>query len=397
MITKLSKTWRWFYFCALHEPNVSKEKAVEYAVRLIKRGYRKKNVIEKLWNHGFDSEEIYEIARCRLRIRDKFSKKKLYFDTYGLRYSTPEIIGLYRARRIKGYTIADVSCGVGMQAIFLARTNREVLCVDIDGRRIEYAKRNARAYGVNNMRFLVGDCFSQEVQSIAKDYDIIYSDPARKEEEKERKLENLMPPPLKIIEKYGERNYVFDLPPQISQCKIPEGWEKEYISLNGRIRRLTAYIGELYQHDRRAIALPSGAEIHSDERLEFTKKIEFSDYIYIVDESIYYAQLLGSLERRYPIWYLQVGKRRTLASSSNLLKSGFLKPFKVVFFSDDIHEIIKFLRLENYGKVTLRLSVDPDKYWELRTEIERNLNGNDRASLFKIGESYVVGIQCNIT
>jgi len=369
---------------------VNIEKEIDRAISLIRRGYTKERIIKKI-SSNFDAEEIYEIARCRIKIKDKFSKKNLYFDTYGLRYSTPEIIGRYRAERVKGYRIADISCGVGMQAIFFAQTNKEILCVDIDKRRIEYAKRNAKAYGVKNMQFLVGDCCSDEIYNIAKGYDIIFSDPARKEAEKERDLKNLLPSPLKIMEKYGERDYIFDLPPQISQNKIPENWEKEYISLNSAIRRLTAYVGDLHTVDRRAVALPLGAVLESNDENLFTLKREFSNYVYIVDEAPYYAHLLGELERKYPgLWYISTGKRRTLASSNNLISSPFLRAFKVLYYSENLEYIIKFLRQENYGKVTLRLSLNPKEYWKVRKRIEGELSGDDKVSLFHINGFYVV-------
>ena len=369
---------------------VDMEKEIERAIALIHRGYPKERVLKKI-SKNFDAEEIYEIAKCRMKIKDKFSKKELYFDTYGLRYSTPEIIGRYRAERIRSYRIADISCGVGMQAIFFARTNIEVLCVDIDKKRIEYAKRNAKAYGVRNIRFISGDCCSDEIYAIAKNYDLIFSDPARKEEEKERDLKNLLPSPLKIMEKYGKRDYIFDLPPQISQAKIPKSWEKEYISLNGSIRRLTAYIGSLYRVNRRAVALPSGDALESNEEDVFTLKNEFSDYVYIVDEALYYAHLLGELEKKYQgLWYIATGKRRTLASSDNLIISPFLRAFRVLYYSEKLEDIIKFLRKDNFGKVTLRMKLNSKEYWKIRGRIERDLKGEDKASLFHINGTYVV-------
>ena len=371
---------------------VDLENCVNKATELIRRGYKKRRIVEVMEDIGCNPLESYEIANCRIKIKDKFSKKNLYFDTYGLRYSTPEIIGRYRANRIRGYRIADVSCGVGMQAIFYSFTNEKILCVDIDARRIEYARKNAQVYGRNNIQFVVGDSFSEHIYNMAKEYDIIFSDPARKEKERERRLENLMPSPLKIIEKYGNRDYIFDLPPQITQDKIPSGWEKEYISLNGKIKRLTAYTGTLYEVDRRAVSLPTGAMLKSDSQEEFTKKMEFSNYIYIVDESVYYARLLGELERKYPsLWYVVTGKRRTLATSINLIRSPFLRPFKILFFSDDFNEIIFFLKREGYGKITLRLNVSPERYWKIRKKIEEKLNGQKKASLFKIDDNYLVG------
>ncbi len=369
---------------------MDEEEIIEKTIRLIRRGYPKNRIIRMLPDK-IDGEEIYEIAKCRIKIKNKFSKKNLYFDTYGLRYSTPEIIAKYRAYRIKDYRIADISCGVGMQSIFFARTNHEVLCVDINSKRVDYARKNARVYGVNNMKFEVGDCCSSKIYLLAKDYDIIFSDPARKEDEKERDLKNLIPSPLDIIEKYGERDYIFDLPPQISQDKIPDGWEKEYISLDGKIRRLTAYTGTLYEVDRRAVALPAGESIQSNSEDYFTTKSEFSDYIYIVDESVYYARLLGELQRRYPsLWYLSTGKRRTLASSSNLINSSFLRPFRVLYYESTIDGTLRFLKEENFGKVTLRMNLNPREYWKFRKRLEYNLNGNRKASLFMVKGMYVV-------
>ncbi len=368
-----------------------KEKKVEICEEMIRKGYSKDRIFEKIEN-DFDKEEIYEIARCRIDMREKFSIHKLYFDKYGLRYSTPEIIAKYRSGRIRNYSIADVSCGTGIQAIFFSFTNHRVMGTDIDRRRIEYAKRNAIAYGAENIEFIVGDCLSPDIIKIAEKYDIIFSDPARKEGEKERKLETLSPSPLKIIEKYGDKNYIFDLPPQISMSKIPEDWEKEYISVDGKIKRLTTYSGELRKYDRRALSLPSGTEIFSkepDKGKLFTISPELSNYIYIVDESIYYASLLGELEKKYGLWYLSAGKRRTLATSENIIKTPFLKAFKVVVYSNSIEDIIKEFRKEGFGKATLRMDIEPKDYWKIRKKIEEKLKGERRGSLFKVGNLFI--------
>ena len=368
------------------------EIAVKRAVNLIKKGYGKERIVKWAGKTGFDGEEIYEIARCRLDMDDKFSIKNLYFDRYELRYSTPEIVAKYRASRVRDFTIADVSCGVGIQAIFFSFTNREVLGVDINKKRVEYARKNARNYNSNNIKFIVGDSLSDEIIKIARRYDIIFSDPARKEKEKVRKLETLIPPPLKIIEKYKKDDYIFDLPPQISMDRIPESWEKEYISINGSINRLTSYTGSLRKHDRSAVSLPSGDEIFSDDPdngKTFILSNELSNYVYIVDESLYYSSLLGMLEKKYNMWYIASGKRRTLATSENLIRDSFLKAFKVLAISDSLDEIIRELKDRDIGKVTLRINVDPKIYWKIRNDIEKKLKGERKASLFKVGNLFI--------
>ncbi len=371
---------------------MSLERDVERCVTLLRRGYSKDRIMKILSFENFN--EVYELARCRIRSRGKFSVENLFFDTYGLRYSTPEIIGRYRAQRVKGLRVADLSAGVGLQAIFFSFTNQRVLGIDIDPRRVRYARLNARAYNARNVEFIVGDSLTEEIRRKVEDYDVLFSDPARDETEEERKLETLLPSPLRILEFYKDReNFIFDLPPQLSLKRVPWGWEKEFISLNGRITRFTAYLGELRRHDRVAVTLPSGAEFWSDEPLKDyeckveTKSLLSTDYIYIVDESLYYARLLKEFADAHGIQYLQVGRRRTLAIGD--ADSSFLKPFRVLCVAENIDDIVGCFRRERIGKVTLRFSVEPEEYWRIRTRLERELSGEGKGSLFRIDRKWV--------
>ncbi len=371
------------------------ERKIRTVVKFIRKGYNCKKIEKKIKiRNGID--EICEIAKLRIRARDKFSVTNLYFDEYGLRYSTPEIVGQYRANRIKEKTIADLSCGVGLQAIFYSFTNKEVLGIDISKKRIKYAKLNAKAYNANNIRFISENSLTKEIYSMVRDYDILYSDPARNETEKERSLESLLPPPLKIMEIHGkERNYVFDLPPQISLKKIPKTWGKEFISINGRINRFTAYIGDTKTHDRVAVTLPSGKIFWSDKEINWEyydnlkiKEVLLSDFIYIVDESLYYSHLLEEFSEEREINYLQIGKRRTLATGS-LKKDPFLRAFDVICKSTSLEDIIRCMKMNSIGQVTLRFKVSPEEYWATRKKIEEKLNGKVKGSIFHIGDIWV--------
>ncbi len=385
------------------------EEAVRKCVRLIRNGYSRSKILDKLSGYKikfkkqklmFDLNDIYEIAKCRIKIKDKFSVKNLYFDEYGLRYSTPEIIGKYRAQKIRDLKIADVSCGAGMQAIFYSFTNEYVLGIDINPKRVEFARRNATAYGATNVEFHIGDCFSSEIIHRTKNFDVIFSDPARKESEPERSLETLIPSPVKIIEKYSaDRDYIFDLPPQISKSKIPDGWEKEYISVNHKIKRLTVYTNSLYKHDRVAISLPQGEMLVSDEPDYVNLSEDIGEYIYVVDEAVYYGELFEALRKKMneSIWYIRRAKRRSIASSSALVKSAFLEPYRVLGISGDLSSSILTLKKNDAGKVTLRMDIQPESYWSTRKKIEGELKGSKHLYLFQLGQKYVTAEKCNIT
>ncbi len=369
------------------------EEAVKLCEKLIRKGFKKDRIKKEIKRKfsNIDPQEIYEIARCRIDMRDKYSVHELYFDMQGLRYSTPEIVGKFRAERVKNFTVADVSCGVGMQAIFFSFTNKEVIGIDLNEKRIKYARLNAKAYGVKNIRFIVGDALSEETVKMVKDYDVIFSDPARSESEEERDLKTLLPSPLKIMEKYGNKRFIFDLPPQIRMEKIPSDWEKEYISVNGRISRLTTYTHDLRMYTRSAVTLPSGSRfsVGSNKEIPFILSNKLRNYIYIVDESIYYAHLLGEFSQETGIEYLLTGKRRTIATSDDLIKNDFLKPYIVICCSSSFFSLISCLRKNSVGKVTLRFQIDPGNYWKIRNKIERNLQGEEKGAVFKIKNLWI--------
>ena len=112
----------------------------------------------------------------------KFSKP-VFTCGDGLRFSTPEIVGRYRTKRLKCSVLADISCGIGGQAVCFAKECGMVYGVDIDGERLECARRNAGVYSVDNITFIKGDALSPHVVKQVADADIVFSDPARLGEE----------------------------------------------------------------------------------------------------------------------------------------------------------------------------------------------------------------------
>jgi len=124
------------------------ERKVREAVELVRRGFDEKKLRARL---GENWELIVEIARARIKARDKFSRDDLWMDLQGLRYSTHETVAKYRAKRLKEFgigSIADVSCGIGIQLIFYAMNVEKAYGIDIDPLKVEFARRNAEKYGV---------------------------------------------------------------------------------------------------------------------------------------------------------------------------------------------------------------------------------------------------------
>lgn len=73
---------------------------------------------------------------------------------------TPERIALHHACRCGTGIIVDLFAGVGGNAIQFAERGKHVIAIDIDPKKIDYAKHNASIYGVDDrINFIQGDSF----------------------------------------------------------------------------------------------------------------------------------------------------------------------------------------------------------------------------------------------
>ncbi len=370
------------------------DEKVREAMELIKRGFDEKKLRAKL---GENWGLIAEIARARIKAKDKFSRDDLWMDLEGLRYATHEVVAKYRAERLKGFkSIADVSCGIGIQLIFYAMKVEKAYGIDIDPLKIEFARRNAERYGVE-IEFINADSLAPETVERV-DAEVIFSDPARPPEMPERRLEDLLPSPLAIYNAYKAKTdaFIFDLPPQMRRERVPWKGEFEYIDLYGHLNRLTFYTEPLAKAERSAVILPAGVRLESDPNLE--KVVEWTEkpmsYLYEIPQAVAYADLLNELFHvlNGNAKMLLREKRRVLATGDEPIKSPYLKRTYSVVAVLPFHpvRINDFLRREGFGRATLKMSVPQEEYWRIRRKIEAGLKGEKRAFVFKVGEKAVV-------
>jgi len=377
-------------------PEFPSQEILEKAVHLLKRGYGRNTIRRKL---GIDKLTL-EIALARLKAGDKFSRKNLWMDLSGLRYATHEIVAQTRAQRLKEVgvgSLADVSCGVGVQLIFYAMNVEKAYGIDIDPLKVEFARRNAKIYGVDNIEFLVGNSLSMEIAGRIK-ADVVYSDPARPPVSRKRTLEELQPNLRILYDLYHPKvsAFIFDLPPQIRRELIPWKGEFEYVDLYGHLNRLTFYTDELAMAERSALILPSMIRLKNDDSLENIVSVtgKIGEYLYEVPQAVVYADLLNELLHRVKgeMEFLIISKRRTIATGNEKLISPYLKrTYRVIdvlrFHPARINEALK---REGFGRATLKFPLSPSEHTRIKKIIERGLTGKKRAFVFKFGENGVI-------
>ncbi|WP_340819102.1 methyltransferase domain-containing protein [Methanolobus sp. WCC4] len=332
--------------------------------------------------------------------RKKTFKTEMISDKDGIRFATPEPVAEYRAKRLQCKVIADISCGIGGQAIYFAKRCDRVYAIEIDPKKIEYAKKNAKIMGVDNIEFITGDALAPETIAQLPELDVVFSDPARPPAEKERSIDNLSPSIPEVMKAYADKssNFAFEAPPQLSPEKIPYDCEKEYMSLEGKLNRLDLYFGELKKADISAIALPGEAIIQGSGEPASVKVTEQPQtYTYEPEECVTKAGLLEQLassfnENEDEVSIYRIDNKRILISSdrpleSSLFKNGY-KVAKIMGF--DIKKINSYLKKNSFGTVIIRAAIDPEKYWDVRNTLENNLKGERKAHLFVKGNDAII-------
>ena len=327
----------------------------------------------------------------------KFTKP-IVSNEEGLQLATPEIVAKYIAGRLKTDIIADLGCGIGGQVIFFAKTCRKVYAVERNPDKLLFAKENCRLYGVDNVEFILGDALSPETRAKVSEADIIFSDPARPLSEKERTLENLEPPITEIIKIYSEvtPNLAFHAPPQMPPERIVLDCEREYLSLNGQLNRLTLYFGSLKSCEKSAVVLPDGGRLRSSGAPEI-RKSSLCDYVYEPEPSVVKAGLMNELAETLSgenkeVFFFNGNERRTLLTSSKLIESCFFKDrYRVIGKTGmDMFDLKEILESEKAKNVVLRFDIKPEKYWETRNMLEEGLTGTRTLHVFGFGEELIV-------
>lgn len=328
----------------------------------------------------------------------KIFEKKMSTDKEGRRFATPEPVAKYRAARLACETIADISCGIGGQTIYFAQRCKHVYAVEIDAQKLEYAKENCAKFGLENVTFICGDALDPAVIAQIPKVNVVFSDPARPPEEETRQADSLRPGIPAVMEAYADKadNFVFEAPPQMPPERIDFDCEKEYISLNGQLNRLTLYFGKIKRYDRIAVALP-GADALVNAPIDLPPMIETEKpmlFMFEPDPAVTAAGLLNELVDDMiravggPVRVLKIDKKRTLLTADLLTlnpmnKNNFIVLCTMPFETEnDYIEINAFLKKSNVGKVTLRGSIDPKDYWGIRNPLEAALDGTKKVHLF---------------
>ncbi|MER5433982.1 methyltransferase domain-containing protein [Streptomyces sp. NPDC002588] len=187
-------------------------------------------------------------ARLRQRAVAKFGAEdagRMFFTPNGVEQSTRASVAAYRAERMRelGVTsVADLCCGIGGDAIALARAGIRVLAVDRDPLTAAAARANAEALGLADL-IDVREADVTEVDTGG--HDAVFVDPARRGGRGRIFDPEAYSPPLSWATgaALAAPHAALKVAPGIPHEAVPAGAEAEWISDGGDVKEAVLWFG----------------------------------------------------------------------------------------------------------------------------------------------------------
>ena len=178
------------------------------------------------------------------------------FTEAALQQATPSKVAEYRAERLRGRDVHDVTCSIGADLIAISKVAARCVGSDLDPVRLAMARHNCAIAGVGPL-LLRADALRSATRNT-----VIIADPARRDAAGRRKWrpDELMPPLDELVATYSTRELGVKCSPGLDFAAVPWAKEIELVSLNGKVREACLWTGSLATVQRRATVLRNSTQ-----------------------------------------------------------------------------------------------------------------------------------------
>lgn len=242
------------------------------------------------------------LGQARLRQRAAAAKfapedaDRMFFTPNGFEQSTRSTVATYRAGRMLDLgvsSVADLCCGIGGDAIALARAGVRVLAVDRDPLTVAVARANAATLGLADL-IEVREADVMEVDTSA--YDAVFVDPARRGGRGRIFDPEAYSPPLSwaVGAATTARLAALKIAPGVPHEAIPAQAEAEWISDGGDVKEAVLWFGTGAPGAVRATLLPGPRVLHG-RGLPDPEVRSVGRYLYESDGAVIRAHLVAEV------------------------------------------------------------------------------------------------------
>lgn len=252
----------------------------------------------------------FEQWDLRRRATAKFSRAaEMYFVREALEQATSEAVADYHASLFpSGEPVLDLTCGIGADAIALARRG-PVTAFELDGTRAECAARNLAIYGLRG-DVITADCLAAEWRA-----DYAFADPARRiGGRRSIDISEFLPDPHELARRMRDLELgLIKLTPMLPDDVLDSlGVGVEFVSYGGECREAIVLLGRRARRGRFAVHVESDKRLAESDPPPMTETL--GEWLYDVDPAAVRAHAVGDFAREHGL--------RVLGDSRGYLTGG---------------------------------------------------------------------------
>lgn len=324
-------------------------------------------------------------ARLRQRAVAKFGAEdahRMFFTPNGVEQATRTSVAAHRAGRFAGTgvrSVADLCCGIGGDAIALARAGISVLAVDRDPLTAEVAGANAAALGLDA---LIEVRCADVTEIDTSPYDAVFVDPARRGGHGRIFDPEACSPPLSWATAAALKapRAALKIAPGVPHEAIGPQAEAEWISDGGDVKEAVLWFGEGFEAGAyRATLLPSGATLSAPAVLPAPPVGPVGRYLYEPDGAVIRAHLVADIVHR--CGGRLIDEMIAYVTSDELYESPYTAGYEITDqLPFNMKRLKALLRERKVGVLTVKKRGSPVEPEELRRRMK--LQGPNRATVF---------------
>jgi len=271
----------------------------------------------------------------------------------------PTVAGLRAARfadRGAGRFIADIGCGVGLDALAFADAGLRVGAYDKDPLTAEVAAANAQARGHSERISVTAADVTTLLDETWSKYDAVFADPARRREGRRLTRPQSWSPPLSWVLDLPVKSLGVKVAPGLDHDLVPAGTEFCVVSDGGAVVEAALYRGSLRAVGitRSATLLPAGARV-TDADLPTTRPPirAVGSHLHEPDGAVIRAGLVAAVVAQVEGWLLD--PRIAYISTDLPVSSPFLSSYQVLdVMPFSLKRLRNYLREHEVGHVVIK-------------------------------------------
>ncbi|WP_291383059.1 class I SAM-dependent methyltransferase [Demequina sp.] len=354
---------------------------------------------QHLRDRGADADVVSAAltqSRLRAAARAKFGDfaAGMLFSPEGLEQSTRLVVAAHHAQRYRSAgvrTVADLTCGLGADAMAFASLGLGVLAFELDEATALLAFHNLRHW--DDARVVHADA----METLARgdiDVDALFADPARRNAHGRRHDPRDYAPPLSDVVALRTRWPLVGIKvgPGIAHEDVPQDAEAQWVSVDGDVVEAGLWMGGLARHHEHSALVLRGTEAHVlDGSPVPGEPGPIGAYLLEPDGAVIRAGLVGPLAERLGARLLD--PHIAYLTADTHIASPFATSFRIVEslpYSDK--RLASALAARGVGTAEIKkrgLDVDPAV---LRRKLKLKGDASATVILTRIGESRVAFI-----